>query len=291
MRIIEAMTLTKPGINACCTASYSHPLARWLLGDSFHPGGLALTTRLAHLMGIGPSSRLLDVGSGRGSSAVHLAKTVGCRVVGITLEKDGVAAGYELARKQGVEDRVTFIEGDIQDVKLEDESFHLVLMECVLSILPRKAAVLRRLHGLLLPGGHLGLTDVTAAGTLPPELQGVLAIAGCVGDAGSLEGYRALVEAEGFTVAQSQDLQETASSFLRSIKGKLLMAEVASKLGKLPVRDDLVSGGKRILAMTQDLVRQGILSYGILVAQKPARGNVQADGAATHRPRRHAPEP
>ncbi|MFQ5860653.1 MAG: methyltransferase domain-containing protein [Dehalococcoidia bacterium] len=257
-------------VNACCTASYSHPLARWLLGNSFHPGGLALTTRLAHLSGVKPMSRLLDVGSGGGASAVHLAKTIGCQVVGVTLEKDGTAAGYTLARKEGVEDQVTFIEGDIQEVELEAESFHVVLMECVLSILPGKAAVLRRLYGLLRPGGHLGLTDVTVNGTLTPELRGVLAVAGCVGDARPLEEYLALVEAQGFTIDQSQYLQETVSAFLRNITGRLLVVEAASKLGRLPVGDDVITAGKRVLAVVQELVLQGILSYGLVVAKKPA---------------------
>ena len=61
-----------------------------------------------------------------------------------------------------------------------------------------------------------------------------------------------------------------AASFLMEIKGKLLMAELASKLGKLSVGDDAIKKWKSILVATQDLVRQGILSYGLVVAQKPA---------------------
>lgn len=260
----------EPDVLACCAATYSHPSARWLLGDSFHPGGLALTTQLAHLSGIGAESRVLDAGSGLGTSAVHLAKTIGCQVVGITLEEEGVATGRELARQHRVEERVTFFQGDIQEAELELESFDVVLLECVLSIVSGKATMLRRLSDLLRPGGRLGLTDVIANGTLPPELRGVLATAGCVGDARSLEEYCTLVEANGFAVQHAQDLQEVASSFLRQIKGKLLMAEVASKLGKLSVGDGAMKEGKRILLATQDLVSQGVLSYGLAVAQKPA---------------------
>ena len=270
VQITEVTMLHESDVNACCTVSYSHPAARWLLGDSFHPGGLDLTTQLAHLAGIDGASRVLDAGSGRGASAVHLAKTTGCQVVGITLEEEGVAAGRELARKQGMETLATFVQADIQEVELQAEAFDAVLMECVLSIVPAKAATLRRLYGLLLPGGHLALTDVTVNGTLPPELQSVLAIAGCVSDARSLEEYGALVEAEGFAVCQSRDLQEVALSFFKDIKGKLLMAEVASKLGMLPVSKGVLEEGKRVLEATQELVRQGVLSYGLVVAQKPA---------------------
>ena len=39
-------------IGACCSIIYSHPLATWLIGESFHPGGLALTEELAGLTGL-----------------------------------------------------------------------------------------------------------------------------------------------------------------------------------------------------------------------------------------------
>ena len=52
------------GLAACCVDVYSHPIARWLFGDSFHPGGLALTQRVARLAGVGPGPRVLDLGSG-----------------------------------------------------------------------------------------------------------------------------------------------------------------------------------------------------------------------------------
>ena len=41
---------------ACCEILYSHPVAGWLMGDSFHPGGVELTARLAGLMGVEGSS-------------------------------------------------------------------------------------------------------------------------------------------------------------------------------------------------------------------------------------------
>ena len=115
-------------------------------------------------------------------------------MVGITLEQEGVTTGRELARQHEVEERVVFFQADIQEAELALESFDVALMECVLSILPDKAATLRRLNDLLRPGGHLGLTDVTVNGVLPPELHSVLATVGCVGDALSLPEYSTLLE-------------------------------------------------------------------------------------------------
>ena len=125
MALIEQRTAVDVG--ACCAVSYGLPWARWLLGDSFHPGGLELTSRLAGLMGIGPGSHVLDAGSGRGASAVHLAESLGCRVTGITLEQEGVDAGQELARSREVEARVDFVQGDLDTFQATDGGFDHVL--------------------------------------------------------------------------------------------------------------------------------------------------------------------
>ena len=240
-------------------------------GRLFPPGGLALTSQLALAAGIDANSRVLDMGSGLGATAVHLAKTVGCQVVGVTLEREGVEIGHQLARHHELDGKVTFLQGDIYQVALEAESFDAVLMECVLSILGDKATAIRLINGLLRPGGSLGITDVTVNGPLPIELQGILAKVGCVGDALSLEEYRSLIEGSGIVVERSQNLNGTASSFLKGVKGKLLMARLAGALGKLPLDKEVVEQAKRILASVEELVRQGVLGYGMIVAHKPAQ--------------------
>lgn len=70
-------------VKSCCATLYESDMARMLLGDSFHPGGLALTRRLGELLGLKPGIRVLDVASGKGESALFLAKTFGCEVVGL----------------------------------------------------------------------------------------------------------------------------------------------------------------------------------------------------------------
>ncbi len=45
-------------LKACCAAVYASDWARLLLGESFHPGGLALTERLGTLLDLESISRL-----------------------------------------------------------------------------------------------------------------------------------------------------------------------------------------------------------------------------------------
>jgi arsenite methyltransferase len=63
-----------------------------LLGDVFHPGGLALTRHLGECIDLAPGVQVLDVACGRGTSAVHLAERFGCHVTGLDYGTENIAA-------------------------------------------------------------------------------------------------------------------------------------------------------------------------------------------------------
>ena len=54
---------------ACCADLYQSELARVILGDTLHPGGLALTNQMAKLLEIQPGNWVADLASARGASA------------------------------------------------------------------------------------------------------------------------------------------------------------------------------------------------------------------------------
>ncbi len=89
-------------IKACCARLYESNWARLLLGDAFHPGGLALTQRLGRLLDLQSNSRVLDVAAGKGTSAIYLAQHFGCRVVGIEYSLKNVEAASSAAEAAGV---------------------------------------------------------------------------------------------------------------------------------------------------------------------------------------------
>jgi SAM-dependent methyltransferase len=212
---------------------------------------------------------VLDVGAGLGAAPVHLARSVGCHVTGVTLEEGGIVAGNELAAENGVQDRVRMVHGDIMKVDLAGEQFDFILMECVLSILDGKSAALRRLRDLLRPGGRIGLTDVTVSGPLPQELQGLLATVGCVGGALSLGEYGDLMTNEGLVLEHRRDCQDVAGTFMADVHSKVQMVEIASKLGKLPIGDRVIADAQQLFELARNLVAQRVLGYGLLVARKP----------------------
>ena len=68
---------------ACCADLYQSDMAKLIMGDTLHPGGLGLTNRLGRLMGLGPGDMVADLASARGQSAQALGRVFRCRVLGV----------------------------------------------------------------------------------------------------------------------------------------------------------------------------------------------------------------
>ena len=265
---MQTTNLDTQPVGACCSIIYSHPLATWLIGESFHPGGFALTDELAQLAKLGPGMRVLDAGCGRGASTVHLAQSTGCDAVGLTLESDGVVRGRTLAEAVGLQHRVTFVQDDILHVDTSLGEFDVVLMECVLSTLERKPESLRQLYRITKPGGFIALTDVTLSGELPPELQGSIGAALCMADARELDDYMSMVEDAGFRVREYRSAKEAVQGLIKKIGTRLMIADAAVGLGSLKVDRSLIVDARNALKTASALVEEGTLGYGLIFAQR-----------------------
>ncbi|MFI5821492.1 class I SAM-dependent methyltransferase [Streptomyces rishiriensis] len=104
---------------------------------------------------LSPGQRLLDVGCGWGSMAVHAAREHGVRVVGITLSQEQAAYARKRVAEAGLTDRVEIRVQDYRDVA--DGPFDAIssigMAEHVGS--DRYLEYARVLYALLKPGGRL----------------------------------------------------------------------------------------------------------------------------------------
>ncbi|HET6325235.1 MAG TPA: class I SAM-dependent methyltransferase [Planctomycetaceae bacterium] len=107
--------------------------------------------REARLQG---GERVLDIGCGIGTSAVHLAKAWGCQVTGVTISRVQQQWATLGAFVNGVGPRTRFLAADVEAVKLEPAAFDLIwVVECA-EYLFDKAGFVRRLADWLKPGGR-----------------------------------------------------------------------------------------------------------------------------------------
>lgn len=257
-------------LTSCCARLYESDVVRLLLGDSLHPSGLRLTDRLAGLMRLSPESRVLDVACGRGESALHLARTVRCRVVGVDAGANTVVEANLRARDAGLADRVTFEVGRATCLDAPDASFDAVICECAFCTFPDKLQAAREFARVLRPGGVIGISDVTTSGALPAELQGLLAWVACIADAQPLQGYASQLRTAGLHIDVIEEHNDALHELVDAVRQRLVGASLLAATGRIGIQTVDVETGRRLAAATVDAVNQGTLGYGIVVASQTA---------------------
>ncbi|HYE71940.1 MAG TPA: methyltransferase domain-containing protein [Blastocatellia bacterium] len=240
-----------------------------LLGDSFHPGGVKLTERLGTLLHLTPHSRVLDVASGKGTSAIHLAEKFGCEVVGVDYGSDNVREANEAAAARGLAGRVWFDQGDAERLPFDDETFDAIICECAFCTFPDKPTAAREFARVIKPGGRIGMSDLTrAAGPLPPELDSLLAWVACIADAQPIESYAAFLNQAGFNVNCLELHDEALQEMVNQIRMKLLGAEILVGLKKMDLPGVDFPAAKQMAASALTAIKQGKLGYAIVAGSR-----------------------
>jgi SAM-dependent methyltransferase len=130
--------------------------ALWEKGDFTR---IAATMResgeqLVQSLGITPGLKVLDLGSGDGTTALPAAQ-LGADVLGVDIAGNLVKAGNERARDAGLTN-LTFQEGDATDLQgLEDDSFELVVSVFGAMFAPKPNDVAKEMVRVTQSGGRI----------------------------------------------------------------------------------------------------------------------------------------
>jgi arsenite methyltransferase len=151
------------------------------VGTTKHMGGFETTKELIDLCHVDKDAYVLDVGCGVGATACYMAKTHGCRVVGVDLRESMVARSNERARKEGVEALVEFRVADAQALPFDDALFDVVICESVATFIEDKERVVSEYWRVVKPGGHVGLNEEIWLKTPSAELAGYVKSAWDIG--------------------------------------------------------------------------------------------------------------
>ena len=263
-----APTPSPEDLKTCCAAAYQHDAVELILGDSYHPGGPALTRRLANSMGLKCGQRVADVASGPGTTALFLAAEYGVTVEGVDLGPAAVAAATARAAEAGVEARASFRVGDAERLPLDDASVDAVVCECALCTFPDKAAATAEMARVLKPGGRVGITDVTLdRDRLDPELATLAGWVASIAAARPAAEYCRYLERAGLEMTFIEAHDDALARMIETIDARL----AAYAMINLPALAGLdIQAVHHKVAVAARAVADGIAGYSLLVARKPA---------------------
>ena len=183
--------------------------------DQDHYGGLSANDALAQCAILGPGSRVADFCAGLGGPARYYAHVYGAEVTAIELTPARAAGAKRLNDLVGLADRVRVVQGDVVNTELPDSEMDAVVSQEAFLHLPDKASVRREARRILRPGGRLAFTDLFRHAPLAAIDADLLWEGMAIQPVGTLDGYRALLTAAGFTIVGLEDLTEDLRPVLR----------------------------------------------------------------------------
>lgn len=160
--------------------------------------GCGLPTEVA---GIKLGDTVLDLGSGAGNDCFVARAIVGDagRVIGVDFTPSMVAKADVNMQKLGYKN-VEFLLGDIDNLPLQENRVDVVISNCVLNLVPDKAAAFSEMYRVIKPGGHFCVSDIVLKGELPDAFrEDAVMWAGCVSGAEQKEDYLEGIRKAGFS--------------------------------------------------------------------------------------------
>ena len=166
--------------NACCTDAQMPRYLKDALCNvhdevmaKYYGCGLVLPEALS-------GTHVLDLGSGSGRDCYVLAQLVGEQgsIVGVDMTEEQLAVAnrhveFHREKFNYASSNVLFKKGYIErldELELADNSFDLIVSNCVINLSPDKESVLKQAYRLLKPGGELYFSDVYADRRVPESL-------------------------------------------------------------------------------------------------------------------------
>jgi ubiquinone/menaquinone biosynthesis C-methylase UbiE len=260
------MSASPDGIASCCASAYQRDAVALILGETYHPGGMDLTRRLATVLALKGGERVLDLASGPGTTAFCLASEYGVTVDGVDLGDQTVAKANTAAAQLGFADRVRFHVSDVERVPLGDESVDAVICECAFCLFPDKKGAAREMARVLRPGGRVGITDVTLdPERLNPELASLAGWVACVADARPIANYQQMLETAGLRVTRTEPHDYALAEMIETIDARLA---AFSMIDTPALRGIDVDAVRAKVGLAREAVRDGVAGYSLLVARK-----------------------
>jgi SAM-dependent methyltransferase len=234
----------------------------WLTADEYE--------RFIEWLELAPTSHVLEVASGSGGPAVHLAEQVGCRVTGIDANESGVATAARVAADAKLDGQLSFQLADANaPLPFDDGAFDALVCIDAMNHFPDRAFVLGEWRRVLRPGGRAVFTDpVLITG---PVTNDELALRSSIGlflfvPPGVNE---RLIEAAGLRLVKQEDVTRNAAL----VSGRWHQSRQRHRAALLRIEsEERFESLQKFFDAVHRLTDERRLSRVVYLAEKPADG-------------------
>ena len=233
--------------------------------DYLSIGGTASTEELAALAGVTQHSRILEIGSGVGGPAVHLAETFDCHVVGLDLVKTNVEEANRRAKARKLDHLTSFQQGDALNMNFPSGSFDIVWGQDAWCHIPDKEKLIEEIGNVLNSGGLVAFTDWVETGPLTGIPREDMLAAMAAPNIATLNDYKSYLENNGCKVVHQENVSDVFAAQYKTNMSRLMeMKETLSEQFSPRIFEIVVERNNYILEAFQS----GALGGGRVVAQK-----------------------
>jgi SAM-dependent methyltransferase len=240
--------------------TFGHDIGQnsWTTADEFE--------QFVSWLGVEIGDHILEVASGSGGPALHVARTIGCRVTGIDANASAVATASALVDASAESERVRFLEADATaTLPFDPEAFDGLVCIDSMNHFPDRRVVFEEWHRVLRAGRRAVFTDpVVVTGPVTNE---ELAVRSSIGlflfvPPGITE---SLIEEAGFRLLRREDASAGAAVVARRWHD----ARAARREALLGIEgEERFAGLQRFFDMVARLTGERRLSRVVYVVEK-----------------------
>lgn len=177
------------------------------LDQSLNPRPPGMLYDLVETLGINPGSLVLDAGCGRGNHACELTRRFWFQVKGLELAGANLKIAREAVIESGLSDKVEIIEGSVENIPFEDETFDLIwCRDMLMHVRNLRRGIEESSRSLKQDGWLVILTTFSTDSMEPKEAESLYASLGMVAENLDRSGVETLFSKSGLRIHSSETI-------------------------------------------------------------------------------------
>lgn len=177
--------------------------------DQLHYHGTDAVDHSINDLGIDPSTSVLEIGSGIGGPARHIASRTGAKVTALELQSDQNDLAADLTRRCGLSDRIDHVCGDFLTQDWGGQTFDVIVSWLALYHIPDHQALLEKSFAALNPGGKFHTEDLIARRPFDEDELSELSTELFANHLVEIPAYEQNLKNAGFTSVAAEDMSDS----------------------------------------------------------------------------------